>query len=164
MRNRYFIALSLASVVLVLDQLTKLWVQAHIPLWSGYPVIPDFFNMVHVLNKGAAFGFLASDSIAWQTTFFIITALVAVGVILYLLRTTHAADKLSVCGLGLVLGGALGNLIDRVRLGVVVDFLDFYVNDWHWPAFNVADIAICVGVGALMLTILKTGKDDTTNR
>ncbi|GAB6176594.1 signal peptidase II [Desulfobaculum senezii] len=156
MRNRYAMALSIAGSVLILDQLTKLWVQATIPPWQGYAVIPGFFNMVHVLNKGAAFGFLDTDAIAWQTTLFITVALVAVGAIMYLLKTAHFTDKLSVSALGLILGGALGNLVDRVHLGAVVDFLDFHYKAWHWPAFNVADIGICLGVGLMLITIVKS--------
>ncbi|NJB66860.1 signal peptidase II [Desulfobaculum xiamenense] len=163
MRARYTTALGIAGFVLALDQVTKARVAASIPLWEGFPVVPGFFNMVHVLNRGAAFGFLNRTDIEWQTTFFIVTALAAVGLILYLLRGSHCADRLSVCGLGLVLGGALGNLVDRIRIGAVIDFLDFHVGAWHWPAFNVADIAICLGVCALTLTLLKTGNSGETN-
>lgn len=149
MRFRYVAASLLALVVLLADQVSKIWIIDNIPVWGGFEVIPGFFNIVHVLNKGAAFGFLNDNSITWQTTFFVCTALVAIGVIFYLLKDT-CTDRWSVGALGCILGGALGNLTDRIRYGFVVDFLDVYYKNWHWPAFNIADIAICVGVALLL--------------
>ncbi|MEW5773964.1 MAG: signal peptidase II [Thermodesulfobacteriota bacterium] len=152
------LALPLAGTVLVLDQATKLMVQAAIGLREAVPVIPGFFDLVHVLNQGAAFGFLNQEGLGWQRWFFIAASLLASGVILWLLRSEEGQSRLGAAGLGLVLGGALGNLVDRVRTGLVVDFLDFYVGGWHWPAFNVADMGISCGVLMLIASMYTTGR------
>lgn len=145
MRKSYRIALPIAVLVVILDQLTKLWIQDHMVLYTTRTVIPGFFNVVHVLNRGAAFGFLNRSDIQWQTYFFFAATALAVLIIFHLLRMARDDDKLLVTGLGLILGGAVGNLIDRIKTGEVVDFLDFYWKTYHWPAFNVADIAIFLG-------------------
>jgi signal peptidase II len=145
MRKSYKIALPLAVLVVILDQLTKLWIQDHMVLYTTKPVIPGFFNLVHVLNRGAAFGFLNRSDIQWQTYFFFAATALAVLIIFHLLRLAQDDDRLLTVGLGLILGGAVGNLIDRIKTGEVVDFLDFYWKGYHWPAFNVADIAIFLG-------------------
>jgi signal peptidase II len=116
-------------------------------------VIPGFFNLAHVLNKGAAFGFLNNPDSTWQIWFFVAVTVVAVGFIYSLLVNADRGDRFLIWGLGLVLGGALGNFIDRVRYGFVVDFLDFYIGDYHWPAFNVADIAITCGAFAIIISM-----------
>jgi signal peptidase II len=153
MGRRYRTIGVIAAVVFVLDQLTKLWIQQAIPVWEkGFTVIPGFFDIVHILNRGAAFGFLNRHDIDWQRPFFIIVSIVAVGLIGVLAKSKEDDGPFYVYGLGLILGGALGNLLDRVRLGVVVDFLDFYVGGMHWPAFNVADMGICIGAGALLVS------------
>ena len=145
MRKSYRIALPVAVLVVILDQLTKLWIQDHMVLYTTRTVIPGFFNIVHVLNRGAAFGFLNRSDIQWQTYFFFAATALAVLIIFHLLRMARDDDKLLITGLGLILGGAVGNLIDRIKTGEVVDFLDFYWKTFHWPAFNVADIAIFLG-------------------
>ncbi|HML53421.1 MAG TPA: signal peptidase II [Solidesulfovibrio magneticus] len=145
MRKSYRIALPIAVLVVILDQLTKLWIQDHMVLYTTRTVIPGFFNIVHVLNRGAAFGFLNRSDIQWQTYFFFAATALAVLIIFHLLRMARDDDKLLITGLGLILGGAVGNLIDRIKTGEVVDFLDFYWKTFHWPAFNVADIAIFLG-------------------
>jgi signal peptidase II len=145
MRVSYKLAIPIAATVVLLDQVTKLWVQQHMVLYTTRPVIPDFFNIVYVLNRGAAFGFLNRSDIAWQTYFFFAATALAVMIILHLLRLARNEDKLLIIGLGCILGGAIGNLIDRIKTGEVVDFLDFYWKSFHWPAFNVADIAIFLG-------------------
>ncbi|NLW81165.1 MAG: signal peptidase II [Desulfovibrionales bacterium] len=141
------------AVVFALDQLTKAWIQQTIPVWEkGFSVIPGFFDIVHILNRGAAFGFLNRTDIDWQRPFFIAVSILAMGLIAALARSKDDDGPFYVYGLGLILGGALGNLLDRIRLGVVVDFLDFYVGGWHWPAFNVADMGITVGAAALLVS------------
>lgn len=159
--NRFTIAAIWMVVMVIFDQATKLWVSSTMEVWSGFPVIPDFFNMVHVLNRGAAWGFLDSQSIDWQRPLFIGVTFVALGFIAYMLKTTKSSDKWMIHGLGLIAGGAVGNLIDRIRLGVVVDFLDFYVGDYHWPAFNIADCALTVGAGCIILSMLFNKRNDT---
>ena len=145
MRKSYRLALPIAVLVVILDQLTKLWIQDHMVLYTTRTVVPGFFNIVHVLNRGAAFGFLNRSDIQWQTYFFFAATALAVLIIFHLLRMARDDDKLLITGLGLILGGAVGNLIDRIKTGEVVDFLDFYWKTFHWPAFNVADIAIFLG-------------------
>lgn len=151
--NRYTLASIWAVVMVIADQATKLWVSNTMEVWSGTPVIPGYFNLVHVLNRGAAWGFLASESIDWQRPLFICVTFIALGFIGYMLKTTNERDRWMITGLGLIAGGAVGNLIDRIRLGVVVDFLDFYVGNYHWPAFNVADCALTVGAGCIILSM-----------
>lgn len=150
MRLSYKIAGPIALGVILLDQATKLWIQNHMVLYTTRPVLPDFFNIVYVLNRGAAFGFLNRSDIAWQTYFFFAATALAVMIIVHLLRLARSDDKLLIIGLGSILGGAIGNLIDRIKTGEVVDFLDFYWKSYHWPAFNVADIAIFLGSLALL--------------
>ncbi|WP_319466743.1 signal peptidase II [uncultured Pseudodesulfovibrio sp.] len=151
--NRYQRASIWAVVMIVIDQATKAWVSSAMDVWTGKSVIPGFFNLVHVLNRGAAWGFLDSENISWQRPLFIGVALLALGFIGYMLKTTESSDSWMITGLGLIAGGAVGNLIDRVRLGVVVDFLDFYVGTYHWPAFNVADCALTVGAGCILISM-----------
>ncbi|RUO32807.1 signal peptidase II [Aliidiomarina sanyensis] len=135
-------------VVLVLDQLTKVWVVQALPLFGRVDVLP-FFDLVHVRNYGAAFSFL-SDQGGWQRWFFTLIALVIVAVLLIFLRRQGRQLKVLNWSFALLVGGALGNVVDRVRLGYVVDFLDFYVGSYHWPAFNVADSAIVIGAGLMI--------------
>ena len=137
----------LAGLVLVLDQITKYAVMSQLALYDVIP-LTGFFNLVRLHNTGAAFSLLA-DQAGWQRLFFIGVAVIASGVILYLLRKTRGRT-LFCLALALILGGAIGNVIDRVLYGHVVDFLDFYVGGWHWPAFNVADSAISVGAVLLI--------------
>lgn len=155
MQARYRLVSILALVVLVLDQVTKLWVASALPLWSTKIVIPGFFNLVHVLNKGAAFGFLHDLDAPWRPYFFLAVTALAVVLIMHLLRTVPREDTVLFTGLGLILGGALGNMIDRIRLGEVIDFLDFYIAAYHWPAFNVADIAISFGSVLLLVSVYR---------
>ena len=155
MRLSYKIAAPLAAAIVILDQITKLWVQDHLVLFTTHPVIPGFFNLVHVLNRGAAFGFLNRSDIQWQTYFFFAATALAVTIIFHLLRMARDDDKLLIMGLACILGGALGNLIDRIKTGEVVDFLDFYWRSYHWPAFNVADIAIFLGSLGLLVAFYR---------
>jgi signal peptidase II len=139
--------LLLAGGVIVADFLTKAWVLAAFQPHESVTVLP-FFNLVLVFNAGAAFSFLAQAG-GWQKWFFVVLALAISAWIVVMLRR-HADDRLQSFALALVLGGALGNVVDRLRFGAVVDFLDFHVAGWHWPAFNVADSAITVGVALLV--------------
>lgn len=153
MDSRLRTAALLAAGIIVPDQITKAVIQQKYALWATDPVIPGFFNLAHVLNKGAAFGFLNNPDSTWQIWFFAAVTCVAVGFIYYLLATADKGDRFFIWGLGLILGGALGNLIDRLRFGFVVDFLDFYLGEHHWPAFNVADIAISCGAFAVLVSM-----------
>ena len=150
--------LFLSLAVIVLDQLTKFWIAGAFHYGESSSLLP-FFSLVHAHNTGAAFSFLA-DEAGWQRFFFIGIALAASVLIVYLLRK-HAAERWFCLALSLILGGALGNVIDRVRFGYVIDFLDFYYAGWHFPAFNVADSAITVGAALLILDSLRK-KENTT--
>lgn len=152
MRKRYATAFAWALLVLIPDQVSKWIVQNAFALWESREVIPGFFNLTLVHNMGAAFGFLNSHEIDWQTPFFVVVTLCALGFILYLIRSEEGAERLMRCGLGLVLGGALGNLADRISHRYVIDFLDFHLGGWHWPAFNVADCGITVGAAVIVLS------------
>jgi signal peptidase II len=152
---RFVAWLGLAGAVILLDQATKLWVLGSFALHERLAVT-SFFNLVLVYNPGASFSFLA-DAGGWQRWFFVALAL-AISVWLVVTIRRHAAERLLPSALALVRGGALGNVIDRLRFGAVVDFLDFHLAGWHWPAFNVADSAITVGV-ALLLWQQFTQKD-----
>lgn len=156
--NRYKLATAWAAATVVVDQATKLAVHNTMQPWTGHEIIPGFFNMVHVLNKGAAWGFLDDDSIDWQRPLFIAISLVAVAAIGWMLRSSRDDDGWLIAGLGMIAGGAVGNAIDRVWLGFVIDFLDFYAGGYHWPAFNVADSALTVGAGCVIISMLLNRK------
>jgi signal peptidase II len=145
---------ALALLVVLLDQLTKYWVSASFD-YAEVRMVSGFFNLVLTHNRGAAFSFLA-DASGWQRGFFIAIALVAI-VVISLLLARHAGEKLFCFALALILGGATGNVLDRIVLGHVVDFLDFHLAGWHWPAFNLADSAITVGAVLLVADSLRPG-------
>jgi signal peptidase II len=150
--------LALAALLVVLDQLSKFAITRWLAHGSGIEIAP-FFNLVLVYNKGAAFSFLA-DAAGWQREFFIAIAVVASVWVVFLLRR-HPRETLFCFALSLILGGALGNVIDRVWLGAVIDFLDFHTAGYHWPAFNLADSAITCGAVLLIWESLwprKSGK------
>jgi len=147
-KHNALIWLWLAALVLLLDQLTKLAVIDQLTPYVDVIALTSFFNLVHVHNTGAAFSLFA-DQPGWQRGFFITVAVVASGIILFLLKKTAGRRVFSIA-LALILGGAIGNVIDRILYGHVIDFLDVYVGNWHWPAFNVADAAITVGAGMLI--------------
>ncbi len=155
MSFKYKLVLILGVTILILDQITKLWIESNFALGETRTVIPGLFNLVFVLNKGAAFGFLADLEGNLRTYFFIGATALAVVLIIYLLRTVHRRDYYLFSALGLILGGALGNMIDRIRLGMVIDFLDFHLGSHHWPAFNIADVAISVGAILLIVSFYK---------
>lgn len=142
----------LAALVIGLDQATKLWASASLDLYERVEILP-FLNFTLVHNPGAAFSFLSQAS-GWQRWFFVALALVIGTVILVWLRRLDAAERWPGIGLALILGGAFGNVIDRLHHGHVVDFIDLYYDRWHWPAFNVADSAITVGAAIMILDAL----------
>jgi len=146
--------------VVLTDQLTKLWVMSSLPHHGKRIIIPGLFNLVHVANTGAAFGLLAGEYAWWRQVFFIVVALVALVVIYMAYSKSEARTLIFITAVGFIAGGALGNLIDRIRFGAVVDFLDFYIKSYHWPAFNVADSAISVGVGLFLVHLLFTSRHD----
>jgi signal peptidase II len=146
---RFRLLLLVSLVVLALDQATKFFIDSRFALYESVTVFENYFHITYVRNKGAAFGILADN--AFRVPFFITVASIAVIGILWYLRKIGEGQKLHVLALSLIFSGAVGNLIDRIRLGEVIDFLDVHWHQYHWPAFNVADSAICVGVGLLLL-------------
>jgi len=146
--------LLIALLVITLDRVTKLIVARHIELQDSISVIPGFFRITHVENRGAAFGLFADSPSEWKVAMLVLFSLVALVVVVTLLwRSSHVLTATGV-GLSLILGGAVGNLWDRLFHGRVVDFLLFYIGQYQWPAFNIADSAIVVGAGLLVLEIL----------
>ncbi|KGO35631.1 peptidase A8 [Desulfobulbus sp. Tol-SR] len=151
-------------LAVVLDQVTKLWILRSFELYESREIIPGLFNLVYVTNPGAAFSFLADVDSPWRHSFFLGIGLFAsIGLTLYYYKL-RAAHRAYAVALGLIVGGALGNLIDRLRFGSVVDFLDFHLAGHHWPAFNVADSAICVGAVLFLITsFIEEKKTTRTN-
>ncbi|MEI6353702.1 MAG: signal peptidase II [Methylococcus sp.] len=144
----------LSALVLVIDQTTKRVVDTTLRLYESIPLLPSF-SLTYLRNQGAAFSFLSGAG-GWQRWFFIGLAVIASVMICFWIRQIPNDRKLEASAWALVLGGALGNLIDRVLYGYVIDFLDVYYGEWHWPAFNVADSAITVGVIFLLLESLRS--------
>ena len=144
--------LAIATVVLLLDQLSKISI-SRMFTYGQARELTDWFNLVLMYNKGAAFSFLASES-GWQRYFFSGLGIAAAFFIIYLLRK-HAGQRMFCWALALILGGALGNVIDRLLYGHVIDFLDIHIGGWHWPAFNVADSAICIGAALFVVDELR---------
>lgn len=143
----------IVALGLVVDQASKLYIHGSMRLYQSIPVLDGLFNITYLRNKGAAFSFLANAS--WRIPFFITVTLVAALVILVALRKLREDQRLLQVALAMIFSGAIGNLIDRVRLGEVIDFLDVYWKSYHWPAFNVADSLICVGVALVALDMLQ---------
>lgn len=144
--------LAIAALVLVLDQLTKITI-VRLFSYGESLAVTSFFNLVLVYNKGAAFSFLSTES-GWQRYFFTVLGIAAALFITFLLKR-HAGQRMFCTALALILGGAIGNVIDRIAYGHVIDFLDIYVRNWHWPAFNIADSAICVGAVLFVIDELR---------
>jgi signal peptidase II len=144
--------LGVALIVILADQLTKIAIAKVFAYGESHAVTP-FFNLVLVFNRGAAFSFLAMAG-GWQRWAFTLLGIVAALVICYLLKR-HGTQKMFCTALALILGGALGNVIDRLMYGHVIDFLDFHVGGWHWPAFNLADSAITIGAALLVIDELR---------
>ncbi|ATO34780.1 Lipoprotein signal peptidase [Dickeya dianthicola] len=139
----------LAALVLVVDLGSKQWVMTHFQLGESVPLVP-FFNFTYAHNYGAAFSFLA-DKGGWQRWLFAVIALVIIVALLAMMHRSSASQKLNNIAYSLIIGGAIGNLADRLVHGYVIDFLDVYVGDWHYPTFNLADSAIVVGALLIVL-------------
>lgn len=150
-------------LVVISDQLTKLWIVENFALHDSVPVIPGFFNLVLVHNTGAAFGMLSNLPPLWRQVFFVSVAAVAVTVLTVMQRRLGGQQPLYAVSFGLISGGAVGNVIDRLLYSAVVDFLDFYAGSTHWPAFNVADSGITVGVGLFLLVQLLEEREKKKN-
>ena len=160
-RSRWRLLGWVAGLVLVLDQATKLHVYNTFALYESRPLVENFFALTYVRNSGSAFGLLARYDPAVLRIFFPAVTVLAVVALLWYLSRLPASQPLTLWGVCLVIGGAAGNGIDRFRIGQVIDFLDVHWYDvYHWPAFNVADSAICVGVGLLVLDAFRTARTE----
>src|SRR5882672_12847952 len=149
---RYY---SLAAIIFALDRLTKRIIEARFSVFDTHTVIPGFFDIVHARNRGAAFSMFADSTSAWRPFFLIGMSLAALVLVAGILRNASRLDRPTAIGLSLILGGALGNVFDRIVSGAVTDFLDFYIGDLHWPAFNVADSAIVSASCLLLISMLR---------
>jgi signal peptidase II len=145
--------------VAIADQGSKAWIVSRLDLYGAWAVHADYFHIVHVRNRGVALGLLSNLDPKWGNPLLIVATMFAIGGVLAYLHF-HQHRGPAPCGLALILGGAMGNLIDRARLGYVVDFLDIHWHRYHWPAFNVADIGITVGVFLLLLDMLFWSKEE----
>jgi len=148
----FFITLLL---VVGLDQISKIYISSVMSLHASYPVIDGFFNITYVRNPGAAFGLFANATPMFRSLFLIVVSAAAIVMILWFLAKNKSAGMFLTFALSLILGGAVGNLLDRIRFGDVVDFLDFYIASCHWPAFNLADSAISVGAVLLIMELFR---------
>jgi len=168
MKRKYWVLLIVCFWILFVDQWTKYAIQQRLVLYQKVEVIHGFFNLVHVRNTGGAFGIFGGEKGGLGSLLFVGVSLAAIGSILFLFVRLREDEKRLSFSLSLVLSGAIGNLIDRLRYGEVVDFLDFYLFSYHWPAFNIADSAICLGIGLMALELLirdrkKSTKSQTPN-
>jgi signal peptidase II len=150
--SKWLVLATITGFLVALDQLVKIYVHANFGLGESVPVIPDIFSITYVRNIGAAFGIFREMSPAFRQAFFLSMPPVAMGIIIFMLKSVPSDDRWQVFSLSLIFGGAIGNYIDRLRYGYVVDFLDFHWKEvWSYPAFNIADSAIVCGVGLLLV-------------
>lgn len=155
MRRNYTLFFVPLIAIVGLDQLTKWYVSSVMSLHDSCPVIDGFFSITYVRNPGAAFGFLTNAAPLFRSVFLIAVSTAAILMILYYLSRNRTAGTVLICALSLIVGGAAGNLVDRVLWGSVIDFLDLYAGSWHWPAFNVADSAISIGAVLLVVELFR---------
>jgi len=169
MPSKYKLVIIVSAVIIALDQLTKWLILTYVPLYSTVPVIPGFFDIVHIRNTGAAFGMFANSDSPLREPFFYVVALIAVVVLISILRKLPNYVTLMSWVIALVFGGLVGNLVDRIRFGNVVDFLSFHWRDavanwnvlgwhigfkWEWPSFNVADSAITIAMVLIVIHMI----------
>ncbi len=152
--KKFIILICISFVVIGIDQLTKTYIHTQMQLHESKIIVENFFNFTYVRNFGAAFGFLAQLPLVFRDLFFLSMPPLACGLITYILLTLKNQQTEQMVALSFIFGGALGNYIDRLHYRYVVDFLDFHINKYSWPAFNVADMAIVFGVGLLIYHIL----------
>lgn len=150
MNKKIIVLVVVALVIVLIDQATKMAIHSTFTLHESRSVIDGFFNLTYVRNPGAAFGFLQGAAPMFRKIFFLSITPIAMCFILYFLRSTKENDWAQILALCSVFGGAIGNYIDRLRFGYVIDFLDVFIGEWHYPAFNVADSAIVIGIIILL--------------
>jgi signal peptidase II len=154
LKRKYVTFLLIGAGIILMDQVSKHLVTQRFVLHDSLEIIPGFFNLTYIRNTGGAFGLLAGEASRFRTALFLAVALVALGIIFYVYTKIPSGQPWLNAGLAMTFGGALGNMIDRLRFGEVVDFLDFHIGSLHWPAFNVADSAISVGIGIFCFYLL----------
>ena len=155
MKNKYLLLFCISNVLIILDQFTKSWITTHIPQGYSMEVIRNFFSLTHIRNPGVAFGLFAENGSEFKSLIFIIFSAIAIVAILVFFHQAPRHRRIVHVGLILVFSGAIGNLIDRILYHEVIDFLDFFYNGYHWPAFNVADSCITIGVGFLFIDLFQ---------
>ena len=158
--KKYSVVLGIAAGVLCLDQLTKWYIRRTISVYESIAVIDSLFHITHVRNSGGAFGLLAGSNAAVRLPFFFLVSVIAVVVLLYFVRRVEPGQRWLLLALGGILGGALGNFADRMMSGEVTDFLDFHWHGYYWPAFNVADSFITVGMLVLLFHSVRARDPD----
>jgi signal peptidase II len=152
--NKYTKLAFISGTVLLLDQISKAVILKTMPLYNSIAVFPGFFSITHIHNPGGAFGFLAGQSPDVRKMVFLVVSFFAMCLILYLYHTAPRSQPALSTGFAMIFGGAAGNLTDRIRFGSVVDFLDLYIGSYHWPAFNIADSSISIGMGIFVFHLL----------
>ena len=163
MNKKYLLLGVTTGMILLLDQITKFYVDSSMRLHESIPVIQGLFSITYVRNPGAAFGFFADASPLFRSIFFVAVTVLAIILVMHYIWKSRAEEPFLTFALALILSGAAGNLIDRVRLGEVIDFLDVYIGSTHWPAFNVADSAISVGAVILFIGLTRRGREKQTD-
>jgi len=149
--RRYGVLGFVVLVIIVVDQVTKAYIDGSMHLHESIPIIQGYFNLTYIRNPGAAFGIMGTTSSGFRLIFFFLTSILAMGLLITIFLRLDPQDWWGQLTIASIFGGAIGNFIDRLQYGEVIDFLDFYINGYHWPAFNVADSAISVGVVSLLL-------------
>ena len=154
LQNKYVKLAWVAALVILVDQVSKALILNNLPMHQSVNVIEGLFDITHIRNPGGAFGLMANMSAATRMFVFLFLSSLAVGLLFYLYKKTPETHSFLATGFAMIFGGAIGNLIDRIRFGNVVDFLDFYIGKYHWPAFNVADSAITIGIFIFVFHLL----------
>jgi signal peptidase II len=157
---KWKIVLGWVAIIVVLDRLTKIIVDRSMPLHHSVPIIDGLFNLTYVRNTGAAFGIFAGSHEAFRLPFLIVVSLLALGFVVVMLKRLREEETGLITALAFIIAGALGNLVDRVLYGEVIDFLDFYWSHYHWPAFNLADSCITIGVLITLYYLIKAKGED----
>jgi signal peptidase II len=163
LKKKYIVLTATVAIVLFLDIMTKAYIASTMLLHESFDVIRGFFSITYIRNPGAAFGFLAGAPPIFRSIFFLSITVIVVALILYYISKSRVEETFGHFPMSLILAGALGNMIDRVRFGEVIDFLDVYIGTHHWPAFNVADSAISVGVVLLAVSLLRQGDESVSS-
>ena len=159
LKKKYLILLATVAVTVLLDVITKAYIDSNMSLHESVVVIGGLLNITYVRNPGAAFSFLASASPGFRSVFFLSVTILSIVLVLYYIAKSKTEEPLMIFALSLILSGALGNFIDRVRIGEVIDFIDVHLGAYHWPAFNVADSAITVGACIMLFALFKRPKE-----